>query len=96
MSEFQKYLGGTDMCMKRLEIFTKWCDQLTSNDTYFDDSWFSFVKMAEEAMDAGVSILWAGEDYPQGFLSSYIRKWDERLAGRVIYCYEYYSKSSWW
>ena len=27
------------------------------------------------------------------FLSSYIRKVDERVAGRVIFCYEDFSKS---
>ena len=26
--EFQKYLGGTDVCMKRLAIATKWCVRL--------------------------------------------------------------------
>ena len=30
------------------------CGQITSNDTYFDDSWFSSVKMVEEAMATGV------------------------------------------
>ena len=32
-SEFQKYIGGTTACMNRLDIATKGCDQLTSNDT---------------------------------------------------------------
>ena len=47
MSKFQKDLGGTASCMKRLAIATKGCVQLTSNDTYFSDSWFSSVKTAE-------------------------------------------------
>ena len=33
---------------------TKGCGQLTSNDTYFSDSWFSPVKISEEAIAAGV------------------------------------------
>ena len=32
-SEFQKYLGGTTVCMKRLAIATRGCGQLTSNDS---------------------------------------------------------------
>ena len=31
--EFQKDLGGTAACMKKLSITTKWCVQMTSNDT---------------------------------------------------------------
>ena len=53
-STFQNVLGGTTVCMKRLAISTKGCGQLTSNDTYFPDSWFSSVKNAEEMTDAGV------------------------------------------
>ena len=33
---------------------TKRCVQLTSNDTYFVDLWFSGVKAADEAMPEGV------------------------------------------
>ena len=40
-STFQSELGGTAACMKRMAIATKVCGQLTSNDTYFADSWFS-------------------------------------------------------
>ena len=32
-SEFQKKLGGTTACMKRLAIDTKGCGQLTLSDT---------------------------------------------------------------
>ena len=53
-SKFQSVLGGTAACMKRLAIATKGCGQLTSNDTYFSDSWFSYVKTAEEMAAAGV------------------------------------------
>ena len=52
--KFSKILGGTTACMKRIYIATKGCGQLTSNDTYFSDSWFSSIKTTEEAMAAGV------------------------------------------
>ena len=42
------------MCMNRIAIATKVCGQLTSNETYFSDSWFSSVKSSEEAMSVGV------------------------------------------
>ena len=44
-SKFQKDIGDTTTCMKRLDIATKGCDQLTSNDTYFAEIWFSSVKL---------------------------------------------------
>ena len=47
-SKFQKDLGGTTACIKILAIATKGCGQLTSNDTYFSDIWFSSVKTTEE------------------------------------------------
>ena len=37
--EFQKYFQGTAVCMNRLLIASKGCGQLTSNDTYFSDSY---------------------------------------------------------
>ena len=46
-SKFQSVLGGTAVCMKRLSIATKGCGQLTSNNTYFSNSWFSSVRTAE-------------------------------------------------
>ena len=39
--------------MNRITMDTKGCGQLTSNETLFDYSWFSGVKMAEEAMAQG-------------------------------------------
>ena len=54
-SIFQSELGDTAACMERLAIATKGCGQLTSNDTYFADSWFSYVKTAEEMAAAGVN-----------------------------------------
>ena len=53
-SEFQKDIGGTAACMRRLSVNTKGCGHLTSNYTQFSDSWFSSIKLSEEAMDAGV------------------------------------------
>ena len=40
--------------MRRITTDTKGCGKLTSNKTYFSDSWFSGVKMADEAMAQGV------------------------------------------
>ena len=36
-SNFQKDLGGTTACMRRLYIATKGFGRLTLNDTYFAD-----------------------------------------------------------
>ena len=47
---FQKYIGGTAACIKRTMMDTKGCDQLTSNENYFYDIWFSVVKMDLEEM----------------------------------------------
>ena len=44
-SNYQKDIVGNTVCMKRLVIDNKGCGQLTSNDTYFYDSWFSSVKL---------------------------------------------------
>ena len=54
-SKSQSVLGGTATCMKRLAISTKGCGQLTSNGTYFDNSWFSSVKPDEEMAAAVVN-----------------------------------------
>ena len=56
MSQFQKYLGGTAVHLKIIAIAIEGYVQLTSNDTYFDDSWFSSVKNAEEDKAAGVEL----------------------------------------
>ena len=82
--------------MNILSIITKGCYQLTSNDIYFADSWFSSVKKSEEAMAAGSDYFRPVKTIHKGFLSSCIRKFDEILAGRVISSYEYYSNISCW
>ena len=64
---FQKYLGGTDACTKRLSISTKGCGQLTSNDTYFADRWFSSVKTSKEAMDTRVDYCGRAKTSQKGF-----------------------------
>ena len=53
-SVFQKNLGGTAACMKRLMMDKKGCVQLASNDTYLADIWFSGVETSEEAMAVGI------------------------------------------
>ena len=66
-SEFNKYIGGTDVCMKRLVMATKGCGQLTSHDTYFAYSWFSSIKMTAEAMAAGVDYCGPMSTIHKGF-----------------------------
>ena len=66
-STFQSELGGTAACMKRLDIATKGCGQLTSNDNYFSDSWFSSVKMAEEAISERVDYCGPVKTSHKGF-----------------------------
>ena len=55
-SNFQRDIGGTVACMKRLMMATKEFDQLRSNNTYFSDSWFCGVKIVEEAMAELVNV----------------------------------------
>ena len=75
---------------------TKGCLQLTSNETYFDDSWFSVVKTAEEAIALGVNYCGLVKMSHNGFCLDTLEKLDEILAWRIISCYEYYSNISWW
>ena len=51
---FQQDIGGTDACMKRVMKATKGCGQLSSNDTFFADSYNRRVKTLEEANAEGV------------------------------------------
>ena len=67
ISEFQKYLGGTAACTKRLIMDAKGGYQLTSNETYFSDIWFSSVKEDEEAMAAGVDYCGLAKKIHKGF-----------------------------
>ena len=46
---------------------TKGCGDLTSNDTYFADSWFSSVKMVEETMAAVVDYCGPTKTSHKGF-----------------------------
>ena len=62
------------MCMKRLAIATKGCVQLTSNDTYFPDIWFSSIKNAEEMADAGVDYCGLVKTIHKGFCLATLEK----------------------
>ena len=86
--KFQKCLGGTTACIKRLSIATEGCGELTPNDTYVSIRWFISVKTVEEAMVTVVDYCGPVNTSHKGFLSSYDRNVDERLSGRLIYCYE--------
>ena len=42
-AEFQQQIGGTAACITRLIRAKKGCEQMTSNETYFTDRFFSGV-----------------------------------------------------
>ena len=69
-SNFQNVLAGTTACMKRLAISTKGCGQLTSNDTYFSDSWFSSVPTDEEMAAVGVNYCGPGKTSHKVFFAT--------------------------
>ena len=46
---FQKNIGGTSDFMKIIMKYNIGCSKLSSNGTFFYNSWFSRVKTAEEA-----------------------------------------------
>ena len=60
--------------MKRLAIATKGCGQLTSNDTYFADSWLSSVKNAEEMAASGVDYCGPVKTSHKGFCLDTLEK----------------------
>ena len=64
---FQKYLGETAVCMKRLMVAKKGCSHMPSNDTYFSDIWFSGVKTADDAMADGVDYCGPEKTIHKGF-----------------------------
>ena len=66
-SEFQNYLGGTTTCTKRLDIATKGCGQLTSNDTYFADILFISVKTFDDMAAAVVDYCGLAKTIHKGF-----------------------------
>ena len=66
-STFQKYIGGTASCMKRLIMDKKVCGQLVSNDTYFYYIWFGVLKTAEEKMAEGVDYCGPVKKSHKGF-----------------------------
>ena len=43
-SGFQHQIEGISDFMNIIMKATKWCGQLSSNETFFDDIWFSIVK----------------------------------------------------
>ena len=73
-SKPQKYLRDTTVCMEKLAIANKGCGQLTSNDTYFADSWLSSVKKSEEAMAAGVDYCGLAKTTHKGFCLAKLEK----------------------
>ena len=47
-SGFQYDIGGMDNGINRIMKATKGCSQMSQNNTFFDDIWFSEVKTAED------------------------------------------------
>ena len=72
--------------MKRLMMATKGCVQLATNDTNFDDIWFSVVKTSKEAMAEGVDYCRPVKTNKFFFLAK-LEHFDNKMAGRVISCY---------
>ena len=68
-SKFQNFLVGTTVCMKRLDISTKRCGQLTSND-----SWFSSVKTDEGVAAVGVDYCRPVKTSHKGFCLATLEK----------------------
>ena len=60
-SYFQHEIGGTSPCTKRILQATKGCSKLSLNDTFFSDSLFRRVKIAEGVGFRGSGLLWACE-----------------------------------
>ena len=60
--------------MKRLAIVTKGCGQLTSNNTYFADSWFISVKTAKEMVATGVDYCGEVKTSHKGFFLATLEK----------------------
>ena len=60
--------------MKIKMMATKGCGQLTSNNTYFADSWFSGVKTTEEAMALGVDYHGPVTSSHKGFCLAILEK----------------------
>ena len=60
--------------MKILDLDTKRCGQLTSNDTYFADIWFSSVKITDETMASGVDDCGRVKTIHKGFCLDTLEK----------------------
>ena len=73
-SNFQKYLGGTAVCMNGIMMATKCCDQLTSNYTYFVDSWSNGQKTAQGVMSQGVDYCGPVKTSHKGFYLATLEK----------------------
>ena len=59
---------------EKLTMSKKGCRQLKSNDTYFDDIWFSIVKKSEELMSEGVYFCGPVKTFHKGFCLATLEK----------------------
>ena len=71
---FQQDIGGTVVCMKILTRVKKVWGQLSPNDTYFSDIWFSRVKTAKEAIAEGVDCWGPVKMVHKGFALATFKK----------------------
>ena len=65
--EFQQDIRGTADCTNRIMKDTKGCGQLSSNASFFSDSWFSGLKTAEEVNSEGVYYFGPAKTSHKGF-----------------------------
>ena len=73
-SDFQQNIVGVAACMKRTMKANKGCVQLSSNDNFFSDIWFSGLKTVEEANADGVYYCGPVKTSNKGFFLSTLEK----------------------
>ena len=77
-SKYQKDLGATAACTKQMMEATKGIGQKSikwgTNDCFLFDSWFSFKKAAEAAMEMGAGLIGMAKKNTKGFCKKTIEK----------------------
>ena len=71
----------------------KGCVQLSSKYRLFTYIWFSVVNTAEEASSVGLDYCGTVQTNHKVFFVNTLEKINKGVSGRVLSCYEYYSKS---
>ena len=77
-SRYQKELGSTAACTKRMMEETKGIGQNSKkggpNDCFLFDSWFASKKAAEDAMELGAELIGMVKTNTKGFCKETIEK----------------------